>query len=99
LILKEAIVVVDNLKQASTSGEINVPIHKGSYSISEVHGTLAELVVRKKKGRTDNRVITVFDSTGIAVEDIAVAKLLFDKAQQTGDYPSIDFIGTRGNPR
>jgi len=93
-ILKEAIVVVDNLKQASTSGEINVPIQKGIYSIREVYGTLAELVVGKKRGRTDNRVITVFDSTGIAVEDIAVAKLLFEKAQQVGGYPSIDLIGT-----
>ena len=93
-ILKEAIVVVDDLKQASTSGEINVPIQNGIYSIREVYGTLAELVVGKKRGRTDNRVNTVFDSTGIAVEDIAVAKLLFEKAQQAGGYPSIDLIGT-----
>jgi len=94
LILKQAIVVIDDLKQASTSGEINVPIQKGIYSIGEVYGTLAELVVGKKKGRTDNKVITVFDSTGIAVEDIAVAKLLFEKAQQAGGYPSIDLVGT-----
>lgn len=93
-ILKEAIVVVDDLKQASTSGEINVPIQKGIYNIREVYGTLAEVIVGKKKGRTDNKVITVFDSTGIAVEDIAVAKLLFEKAQQMGGYPSIDLIGT-----
>jgi alanine dehydrogenase len=93
-ILKEAIVVVDDLEQASTSGEINVPIHKGIYSIHEVYGTLAELIVDKKKGRTDDRVITLFDSTGLAVEDIAVAKLLFEKAQQAGGYPPIDLIGT-----
>jgi alanine dehydrogenase len=93
-ILKEAIVVVDDLKQASTSGEINVPIQKGIYTVDEVYGTLAELVVGKKKGRRDNRAITVFDSTGIAVEDVAVAKLLFEKAQQVGSYPSIDLIGT-----
>jgi alanine dehydrogenase len=93
-ILKEAIVVVDDLEQAGTSGEINVPIQKGIYGIGEVYGTLAELAVGKKKGRTDNRVITVFDSTGLAVEDIAVAKLLFEKAQQMGGYPSIDLIGT-----
>jgi alanine dehydrogenase len=93
-ILKEAIVVVDDLKQASSSGEINVPIQKGIYSIGEIYGTIAELVVGKKKGRTDNRVITVFDSTGVAAEDIAVAKLLFEKAQQVDGYPSIDLVGT-----
>jgi alanine dehydrogenase len=93
-ILKKAIVVVDDLEQASTSGEINVPIRKGIYSIGEIYGTLAELVVGKKRGRTDNRAVTVFDSTGLAVEDIAVAKLLFEEAQQVGGYPSIDLIGT-----
>jgi alanine dehydrogenase len=98
-IVKEAIVVVDDLEQASGSGEINVPIDKGEYSISEVYGTLAGLVAGKRQGRTSNADITVFDSTGIAVEDIAVAKLLFEKAQQTGDYPSVDLVGASGNQR
>jgi len=92
-ILKDAIVVVDDLRQASSSGEINVPIRKGVYSSREVYGTLAEVVAGKKKGRTDNKVITVFDSTGIAVEDIAVAKLMFEKAQQAGGCQSIDLVG------
>ena len=93
-ILKEAIVVIDDLEQASHCGEINVPIQKGMYSIDEIYGTLPEVVAGKKKGRTDSKAITVFDSTGIAVEDIAVAKLLFEKAQQTGGYPSIDLVGS-----
>jgi len=92
-IVKEGIVVVDDLEQASSSGEINVPIEKGSYSINEVYGTLAELVAGKKKGRTSNKDITIFDSTGIAVEDIAVAKLLFDEAQERGGYPTVDLVG------
>jgi alanine dehydrogenase len=93
-ILKEAVVVVDDLRQASGSGEINVPIQKGIYSLREVYGTLAEVVAGRKKGRTDDRVITVFDSTGIAIEDIAVARLLLEKARQAGGYPSIDLVGT-----
>ena len=93
-ILKEAIVVVDDMKQAGSSGEINVPIQKGIYSTGEVYGTLAEVIVGRKKRRTDNKAITVFDSTGIAVEDIAVAKVLFEKAKQVGGYPSIDLVGT-----
>jgi alanine dehydrogenase len=93
-ILKEATVVVDDMKQAGGSGEINVPIQKGIYSTDEVYGTLAEVVAGKKKGRIDSKAITVFDSTGIAVEDIGVAKLLFEKARQRGGYPSIDLVGT-----
>ncbi|MBE0431709.1 MAG: ornithine cyclodeaminase family protein, partial [Dehalococcoidia bacterium] len=49
-ILKEAIVVVDDTEQAVHSGEINVPITAGIYSLDEVHGTLAELVSGKKSG-------------------------------------------------
>ena len=93
-ILKEAIVVIDDLIQASHSGEINVPIQKGLYSVKEIYGTLPEVVAGKKKGRTDGKAITVFDSTGIAVEDIAVAKLLFEKARQAGGYPSINLVGS-----
>jgi alanine dehydrogenase len=92
-ILKEAIVVVDDLKQASGSGEINVPVQKGVYSIGEIYGTLAEVVAGKKKGRASSKDISVFDSTGIAIEDIAVAKFLFEKAQQKGGYPSVDLVG------
>ena len=92
-ILKEAVVVVDDIKQASGSGEINVPIQTGVYGIGDIHGTLAEVVAGKKKGRTSSGDITVFDSTGIAVEDIAVAKLLFERAQQRGGCPSIDLVG------
>jgi len=92
-ILKEAVVVVDDIKQASGSGEINVPIQKGIYSVGEVYGTLAEVVAGTKKGRIDDRAVTVFDSTGIAVEDIAVARLLFEEAQRRGGYPSIDLVG------
>ena len=63
-------------------------------TFDEVYGTISELVLGRKKGRTDSKVITIFDSTGIAIEDIAVARLLFERAQQTGCYPSINLIGT-----
>jgi ornithine cyclodeaminase/alanine dehydrogenase-like protein (mu-crystallin family) len=68
-------------------------IQNGVYSIGDVYGTLAE-VVAGKKGRANDKDITVFDSTGIAIEGIAVAKLLFEKAQQRGSYPAIGLVGT-----
>jgi alanine dehydrogenase len=92
-ILSDAMVVVDDIQQATAGGEINVPVKKGQYNSSQIYGTLAELVTGKKKGRTDNRAITVFDSTGLAIEDIAVARLIFEKARHIGGYPSIDLIG------
>ncbi len=91
-ILKEAIVVVDDLRQAAAGGEINVPITKGLFVIDEVYATLGEVIIGKKEGRTDSRIITVFDSTGVAIEDLAVAKLIFERARQIGNYPSIDLV-------
>lgn len=91
-ILKEAIVVVDDLEQASTAGEINVPVSRGLFSIEEVYATLGEIITGKKPGRTDREKITVFDSTGVAIEDIAVARFIYEKAKQTGNYPTVDFI-------
>jgi len=91
-ILKEAIVVVDDLEQASVAGEINVPLKKGLFGIDEVYATLGEIIVGKKQGRKDKKVVTVFDSTGVAIQDIAVTKLVYEKAKQAGGYQSLDFV-------
>jgi ornithine cyclodeaminase/alanine dehydrogenase-like protein (mu-crystallin family) len=91
-ILRAATVVVDDLRQAISGGEINVPVKQGTYSLNEIYGTLPEIVAGKKKGRADDRQITVFDSTGIAIEDIAVARIIYDKAQKKGGYPSVEMV-------
>ena len=91
-ILKEAIVVVDDLIQAASAGEINVPITKGLFAIDEVYATLGEIIIGRKEGRMESKIITVFDSTGLAIEDLAVARLIFERAKQIGDYPSIDLV-------
>ncbi len=83
-VLKGAIVVVDDLRQASKSGEINVPISKGLYSPSEIYSTLGEIIAGHKPGRTDHRSVTIFDSTGVAIEDIAIARLIYEQAKDNG---------------
>ena len=90
-VLKGAIVVVDDLRQASKSGEINVPIAKGLYTPSEVYSTLGEIIAGHKPGRTDPNAVTIFDSTGVAIEDIAIAKLIYDKAKNDG-HLSVDLV-------
>ncbi|MFC2049583.1 ornithine cyclodeaminase family protein [Chloroflexota bacterium] len=91
-ILKEAIVVVDDIRQASSGGEINVPIRKGLLKADDIHATLGEIIVGKKQGRIDDKSITIFDSTGIAIEDIAVAKIVYGKAEHAGSYLSLELI-------
>lgn len=91
-ILTKAMVVVDDLEQATTGGEINVPLKKGLFRVDRVYATLGEIIVGKKQGRKDEKAITVFDSTGLAIQDIATAKLVYEKAKQIGGYLSLDFI-------
>jgi alanine dehydrogenase len=91
-ILKDAVVVVDDMRQSTAGGEINVPLKKGIITVEDIYGTLGEIIAGKKPGRTDEESITVFDSTGLAIEDVAVASIIYRKAQQRGGYLSLDLV-------
>lgn len=73
-LLQRAEVFVDDPVQAVHSGEINVPISKGLYNADAIAGTLGEVVIGKKQ-RSGPRAITIFDSTGLAIQDLAIAKI------------------------
>jgi len=68
------------VEQASHSGEINVPLSKGIISRGDIAGELGDVLEGKVRGRTSDRDVTVFDSTGLAIQDIAVASLVYEKA-------------------
>ncbi len=80
MILREAKIVVDDWEQASHSGEINVPLSKGLISKENIWAELGEIVAGKKAGRTSDDEITVFVSTGLAIQDAVTANLVYKKA-------------------
>lgn len=82
LILKEAKIVIDNWEQASHSGEINMPLEKGLISKKDIFAELGEVVVGKKPGRENEKEITIFDSTGLAIQDLYTANLVFKLAKK-----------------
>lgn len=84
LILKRAKIVIDDIRQAAHSGEINVPISEGIITEDSIYANLGEIVSGKKLGRTSDSEITVFDSTGLAIQDISTANLVFNKAKEAG---------------
>ncbi|MFA4824606.1 MAG: ornithine cyclodeaminase family protein [Methanoregula sp.] len=74
LLLKRGLVFVDDMSQAVHSGEVNVPISQGIFTTEEIKGTLGEVVIgMKRRGRSDQ--ITIFDSTGLAIQDLAIAAI------------------------
>ncbi len=79
-ILRRAKIVVDNWEQASHSGEINVPLSQGLISKKDIWGDICEIAAGLKQGRTSESEITVFTSTGLAIQDAIIAKLVYDKA-------------------
>src|SRR6185295_7816070 len=90
-ILQDATVVLDDLAQATESGEVNVPLHTGAYRRDQIYGTLGEIVAGKKPGRVGTE-ITVFDSTGLAIQDLALARLVFEESRKRGLGIDIDLI-------
>ena len=82
-ILTKAKIVVDDWEQASHSGEINVPLAKGVITKKNIWGEIGEIVAGLKPGRTSSDEITVFTSTGLAVQDAVTAELAYRKALAT----------------
>ncbi len=80
MVLKRARVVVDDIPQASHSGEVNVPLSKKLITEKDICCELGEVIAGKKKARTKDSDITVFDSTGLAIQDVATANMVYRKA-------------------
>lgn len=80
-LLKRAKIIVDCWEQASHSGEINVPLKKGLIKKENIYGELGEIVADKKLGRENKKEITIFDSTGLAVQDLYTAYLVYQLAK------------------
>lgn len=90
-ILKRAKIVVDDMQQALHGGEVNFAVSKGIISKKDIHATLGEVIAGLKKGREGNE-ITIFDSTGLAIQDIAVAKIVYEKAVRKSAGISLKFV-------
>jgi len=83
--VKRARVVVDTYHGAWTeAGDLLIPIKAGAITRRHVRAELAEVVARRKPGRTRPDEITLFKSVGWAPEDAAAARLAYDRAMAQG---------------
>jgi alanine dehydrogenase len=84
-IIKRSKLVADSreacLKEA---GDIMIPIKDGIISENHIWAELGEIIIGKKEGRTNSDEITLFKSNGLAIQDVATAKLVYDKALAAG---------------
>ena len=78
-LLQAAVVVVDDLEQCSRIGDLHHALAEGVMQAQDVRGTLDQIVSGRRPGRQTDDEIIVFDSTGLAIEDVAVAALAYER--------------------
>jgi alanine dehydrogenase len=81
---KRSKLVVDDYPQTSVMGGINVPVTQGLLKKEDVFAEIGEIIIGKKLGRTLDSEITTFVTSGLAIQDIAVARLTYEKAKEEG---------------
>jgi alanine dehydrogenase len=91
-LIEKAKIVIDCWDQASHSGEINIPVHEGIIRRSDIRANIGDIITGTKPGRESDDEITVFDSTGLAVQDVVTAWNIYEKALKEGIGQKINFL-------
>lgn len=92
-VLASGKVVVDILTQCEKVGELHHALEAGAMRREQVHAELGEVVAGHKPGRTSPDEITIFDSTGTALQDVAAAAAVYEKALAANVGARLNFLG------
>jgi alanine dehydrogenase len=84
---------VPDLRERATidAGAFILAREEGAIDDDHVHAELGEVVAGSEPGRTDPDDVTLFDSGGTAIETVAAAHMLYEKARERGLGSEIDF--------
>lgn len=92
--MARASVWVDDMATAqSKSGDLMLAVGEGALALSDVVGSIGEVLADLRPGRTSQEQITLFDSVGIGAQDLAIADLLVREARARGVGIEIDLNG------
>jgi alanine dehydrogenase len=83
--------VVDIMEQCASIGELHHALEAGIVMKTDVHAELGEVVAGLKTGRTSSEEIIIFDSTGMALQDVMAAAIVYEKAVALGRGALMDF--------
>jgi len=83
--VRRSLVVVDDLASAlDRSGEVCIPIAEGVIAAAHIHADLGHVILGTRPGRTREDQITLFNSVGLALQDMATSRLILDRATEAG---------------
>jgi alanine dehydrogenase len=83
-LLARSTLVVDVLDQCARIGDLHHALDAGAMRRDQVHAELADVVSGRRPGRRSADEVTVFDSTGTALEDVAAAAVVYERAVASG---------------
>ena len=83
-LLARGIVVADVLEQCARIGDLHHALAAGTMQRGDVHAELADVVSGRRPGRRSTSEVTLFDSTGTALEDVAAAVAVYERAMAEG---------------
>ncbi|MEY9196164.1 ornithine cyclodeaminase family protein [Sinorhizobium sp. CCBAU 05631] len=79
-IFRNAKLVVDSISQCTEKGETWHPLDRNIITRNDIHGEIGEVLLGQKPGRESDDEITIFDSTGMAVQDNTTASKIYQNA-------------------
>ena len=83
---------VDSVESTvNEAGDYLCALREGTVGPEHIRAELGEVLTGSKPGRTSAGEITLFKSLGLAVEDLAAAKFLYDRAKETGAGTWVSF--------
>ena len=82
-------VVADVLEQCPLMGGLRHALETAAITLSDVHAELGEVVAGEKPGRQSDDEIIVFDRTGMALQDVAAASVVYEKATHSTRFRSM----------
>ena len=89
-------VFVDRRESAmAEAGDILIPMAEGAFGPDHVRGDLGDVLTGAVAGREDAGEVTLFKSLGLAIEDLAAARLVYEKGVALGTGVWISLGGLR----
>ena len=79
----------------SEAGDFLLARKEGAIDENHIVGEIGEVLIGQAPGRRTAEEITLFKSLGLAIEDVAAARHIYENARKTGDARFLDFGGSR----
>jgi ornithine cyclodeaminase/alanine dehydrogenase-like protein (mu-crystallin family) len=90
-LMASAAVVTDSTEQCAAMGDLHHALRSGAMRLADVRAELGDVVADPARGRRDATELVIYDSTGVALQDVAAAVLVFERAMRSEVGALLDF--------